>query len=46
MKRACRIRYTMRDGGLKDPEERWPNIQAKLIDAMSRLSSALQAHIR
>jgi len=44
-RRACRIRYMISEGGLKD-SERWPQIQDSTIDAMDRLSKALKPHIQ
>lgn len=44
-KRASRIRYTISKGGLDD-EARWPVIQEALVEAMGRLSKAIQPHIR
>jgi hypothetical protein len=43
-KRACRIRQRFELGGYRD-EERWPNIQDGMIDAMVRLEKALKPHI-
>lgn len=40
-KRACRIAERFDDGGYKD-EDRWPEIQAVLVDAMVRLETALR----
>jgi hypothetical protein len=42
-KRACRIVQRV-EGGYRD-EERWPEIQAALIDSMIRLERALKPHI-
>jgi hypothetical protein len=42
-KRACRIRRNF-EGGYRD-EERWPEIQATMIDAMIRLERALKPYI-
>jgi hypothetical protein len=44
-KRACRIVKRFPDGGYRDDEERWPIIQAPMIDAMIRLERALAPHI-
>ncbi|MBM3189775.1 MAG: DUF4268 domain-containing protein [Chloroflexi bacterium] len=44
-KRACRISDVLQDGGYRD-EERWPQIQDAMIDAMIRLEKALGPHIR
>ncbi len=43
--RASLIRYYMDKGGYRDPEERWPEIQDAMIDAMVRLEAALRPHI-
>jgi hypothetical protein len=43
-RRACRIVHRINLGGYLD-EERWPEIQEEMIDAMVRLESALRPHI-
>jgi hypothetical protein len=43
-KRACRIMYRIDAGGYRD-EERWPEIQDAMVDAMVRLEKALKPHI-
>ena len=43
-RRACRIVQRIDIGGYRD-EERWPEIQDRLIDAMIRLEKALKPHI-
>jgi hypothetical protein len=45
-RRACRIRYTQRLGGLSAGESAWPVIWDPLIDAMRRLVDAFKPHIR
>jgi len=45
-KRACRIAKRFDGGGYRDPEERWPEIQDTMIDAMIRLDEALRSHIK
>jgi hypothetical protein len=45
-RRACRIRFTQRLGGLSAGESRWPEIWDPLIDAMRRLVEALKPHIK
>jgi hypothetical protein len=45
-RRACRIRYTQRLGGLSAGESEWPKIWDPLIDAMRRLVDALKPHVR
>jgi hypothetical protein len=44
-RRASRIRYVIPNGGLRD-DDRWPEIQERLIDAMVRLERALKPEIR
>jgi hypothetical protein len=44
-RRASRIRKSFADGGWKDPEAKWPEIQDAMIDAMIRLEKALAPRI-
>jgi hypothetical protein len=44
-KRACRIVRRFEDGGYRDPEQEWPEIQDTMIDAMIRLEKALAPHV-
>ena len=44
-KRACRIRVTVQ-GGYSDPEESWKNTHDHITDAMNRLFSALDPHLK
>jgi len=44
-KRACRIGKKMEIGGYRDPKEKWPEIQDKMVDAMIRLDQALRPYI-
>ncbi len=44
-KRACRIRKTIQ-GGYRDPESEWPEIQKRMVDTMVRLEKALSPHIK
>ncbi|MBU0495130.1 MAG: DUF4268 domain-containing protein [Chloroflexi bacterium] len=44
-RQACRIRCRLTVGGLTD-QDRWPEIQAAMIDAMVRLEQALKPHIK
>jgi hypothetical protein len=44
-RRACRIRYLSNLGGYRSPEEKWPEIQDHVIDAMVRLERALRPYI-
>lgn len=44
--RASRIAYPVKLGGYRDdPEDKWPEIQDAMIDAMIRLENALRPHI-
>ncbi|MCS6831659.1 MAG: DUF4268 domain-containing protein, partial [bacterium] len=43
-KRACRIRYLIAEGGVRDVE-RWEQIQDKMVDAMKRLEKAFREPI-
>lgn len=40
-KRACRIKYENLDGGYRSPESSWPEIQGRMVEAMTRLEEAL-----
>ncbi len=44
-KRACRIKHAIERGGYRSPEHEWPEIQAEMVDAMTRLENALQRPI-
>jgi hypothetical protein len=44
-KQASRIRDTLKTGGLKDDESKWPTIQEAMIAAMSRLVKALKPQL-
>jgi len=44
-KRACRIACVMSNGGYKDDESIWQNIQTEMIDAMTHLENALSPFI-
>ena len=44
-KRACRIKHVIERGGYRSPESEWPAIQADMVDAMTRLESALKIHL-
>ncbi|HOS91714.1 MAG TPA: DUF4268 domain-containing protein [Armatimonadota bacterium] len=44
-KRACRIKHDLPGAGYKDAEERWPEIQDRMIDAMVRFEAAFRPHI-
>jgi len=39
------IKKTITEGGNKDEESKWPEIQDALIDAMNRLEKALSPYI-
>ena len=43
--RSCRIGKQLSRGGYRDDEERWPGIQAAMIDAMVQLEKAFRSHI-
>jgi Domain of unknown function (DUF4268) len=45
-KRASRIRFTLKDGGYRSPEEKWPGIQDSIIHAMNQLEQALRPHLK
>jgi hypothetical protein len=45
-RRACRIMYTIKEGGYRDPEEKWQEIHKVMVDAMIRLEKAFAPHIR
>lgn len=44
-KQACRISYTVTDGGYRDEESKWPEIHEAMIDAMIRLERALNPYL-
>jgi hypothetical protein len=44
-RRACRVRYVIREGGLIDGKEKWPRIQDSMISAMDLLAKALRPHL-
>ncbi len=44
-RRACRIAYHIEGAGLKD-EDRWPELQDKMIDAMIRFEKAFRPWIK
>ena len=44
-KKGCRIVKRFSLGGYRDEEEKWPEIQDKMIDAMVRLEKSLRPHI-
>ena len=45
-KRACRIKYRLRAGGYRSPEDELRSIQSGMNDAMTRLESAILPAIR
>ena len=45
-RRASRISFSIRKGGLKDDESSWAAIQDEMIEAMDRFSKALKPHIQ
>jgi hypothetical protein len=44
-KRACRIRYTSDRGGIRTPEEEWPELQDEIVHAMDRLEKAIRPYL-
>lgn len=44
--RRSGVRYVVREGGLTTPEDRWPRIQAAMVDAMARMAKVLQPYLR
>jgi Domain of unknown function (DUF4268)/TIR domain len=44
--RRSGIRYIVREGGLTTPEDKWPKIQAAMVEAMARLTKILQPHLQ
>ena len=40
-KRACRIKHIVDSVGYRSPESEWPKMQAEMVDAMTRLETAL-----
>ncbi|MEQ1904624.1 MAG: DUF4268 domain-containing protein [Pirellulaceae bacterium] len=44
-KRACRIKHVIERGGYRSPESEWPAIQTEMVDAMTRLETALKPHL-
>jgi hypothetical protein len=45
-KRACRIKYRLRAGGYRSPEDEWKAIHSGMVDAMTRLERAILPAIR
>jgi hypothetical protein len=43
--KLCRVRAILKNGGYRDEEELWPEIQTKMVDAMCRLEKALRPFI-
>jgi hypothetical protein len=43
--RHCRVTYLLKDGGYRDPEDRWPAIQDAMINAMVDLDKAIRPHL-
>ena len=44
-RRACRIRITLTNGGYRDDEKKWHEIQEAMVDAMIRLEKALSPFV-
>ena len=43
-KRASRVRFVLKQGGLME-EEKWPEIQDAMIESMDKLANALRPHL-
>jgi len=41
-KRACRIKHVIERGGYRSPESQWPEIQAEMVETMTKLEAALK----
>ncbi len=41
-KRACRIKHVIEQGGYRSPETQWPEIQAEMVESMTKLEAALK----
>ena len=41
-KRACRIRHIIERGGYRSPESQWPEIQAEMVETMTKLEAAIK----
>jgi hypothetical protein len=41
----CKIRYYLNNGGYRSPQEQWPVIQDKIIEAMNRLEQTLKPYL-
>ena len=41
-KQACRVKHIVERGGYRSPEQQWPEIQAEMVDTMTRLDAALK----
>ena len=41
---GCRVRFVV-DGGYKSPQDQWPDIYAKLADAMVKLDKAMRGQV-
>ena len=41
-KRACRIKHIVERGGYRSPEQKWPEIQAEMVESMIKLETALK----
>ena len=44
-KRACRIKFAI-DGGGREDEDKWPEIQKVMVDSMIQLEKAFRPHIK
>lgn len=45
-RRACRIRFTVKEGGYRDEEDKWPSIHESMVGAMIRFEKAIGPHIK
>jgi hypothetical protein len=45
-RKRCFIGVTLRDGGYREPEERWPAIQEAMINSMLRLERTFRPRVQ
>ena len=41
-KRVCRIKHVIERGGYRSPESQWPELQAEMVETMTKLEAALK----
>ena len=41
-RRACRIKHVIERGGYRSPETQWPEIQAEMVETMTKLEAVLK----